>query len=137
MDKNMIFLLRCQMMTYTSLQNMQIHNTELHCSIYHNTTSRHTSKNILKTIRQNPRHKKKKKHCNYSSVPFRARDFDLYLSRKGSRAERKHQFTSPLHLHRISGVLALQATGTVMRTGKAAHKLGRSAVHSQYGFSVI
>ena len=44
-DKNAIFFfLRCQIMTYTSLQNMQIRNTELHCSIYHNTASRHTSK---------------------------------------------------------------------------------------------
>ena len=81
--------------------------------------------------RQSARIHVTQKHSNYSGVPFRARDFDLYLSRKGSRAERKHQFTSPLHLRRISGVLALQATGTVMRTGTAAHKLGRSAVSTQ------
>ena len=71
------------------------------------------------------------KHSNYSSVPFRTRDFDLYLSRKGSRVERKHQFTSPSTYTATSGVLALQATGTVMPTGEAAQTLGSSSVNTE------
>ena len=115
-------------MSYTSLRNMQIHNTELHCSIYHNTASRHTSKNVLKTIRQNPRHtetfqlfKRTFPSKRFWSLPFP----------EGQSCGKKAPVYFPLHLHRISGVLALQAISTVMRTGEAAQKLGHSTVNKQ------
>ena len=125
------------------MSNYDIHKPSEYANTQHRTSlldiSQH-SKQVHVKIYPEDNPAESTSHRNIPIIQAYLSEQQILISTFPGRAVVRKESISllpPRHLHRISGVLALQATGTVMRTGKAAHKLGRSAVHSKYGISVI